>query len=82
VGESEIKKALFVTLAYDERGQSKLRGVKRISKPGCRLYLAHTEAHRVKGGTGVRILSSSAGILSDAEARKARIGGEDLFEIW
>jgi small subunit ribosomal protein S8 len=81
-GESEIKKDLVVTLAYNERGQAKLRGVKRISKPGRRLYAPHTEAHRVKGGTGARIMSSSLGIISDAEARKNRVGGEDLFEIW
>jgi small subunit ribosomal protein S8 len=81
-GESKVKKTILVTLVYDERGRPKLRGVKRISKPGRRLYLAHTEAHRVKGGTGVRILSSSAGIVSDAEARKARVGGENLFEVW
>jgi len=59
-----------------------LRGVKRVSKPGRRLYAPHTAAHRVKGGTGARILSSSFGIISDAEARQKRVGGEELFEIW
>lgn len=82
VGDSEVKKEIKVTLACDERGRSKLRGVKRISKPGRRLYVPYTEAHRVKGGTGVRIMSSSTGVISDAEARKRRVGGEDLFEIW
>jgi small subunit ribosomal protein S8 len=53
-----------------------------VSKPGRRLYLQHTEANRVKGGTGARIVSTSAGVLSDAEARKAKVGGENLFEIW
>ena len=77
-----VKKTLVVTLSYDERGQAKLRGVKRISKPGRRLYAPHTAAHKVKGGTGARILSSSSGIISDAEARKMKVGGEDLFEIW
>ncbi len=81
-GDSEIKKDLLVSLAYDERKTAKLRGVKRVSKPGRRLYAPSTAAHRVKGGTGARILSSSAGIISDAEARKGRIGGEELFEIW
>jgi small subunit ribosomal protein S8 len=81
-GESEIKKELVVALAYDERGTSKLRGVKRISKPGRRLYVPFTDAHKVKGGTGARILSSSSGVITDAEARKNRIGGENLFEIW
>jgi len=77
-----VRKALIVSLSYDERGQAKLRGVKRISKPGRRLYAPFTAAHRVRGGTGARILSSSSGIISDAEARKNRVGGEELFEIW
>lgn len=81
-GEDGVKKSIVVTLVYDERGNAKLRGVKRISKPGRRLYAPHTSAHRVKGGTGARIMSSPSGIISDAEARKSRIGGEDLFEIW
>lgn len=81
-GESEVKKDLLVSLAYDERKVAKLRGVKRISSPGRRLYAPSSAAHRVKGGTGARILSSSAGIISDAEARKGRVGGEELFEIW
>jgi len=80
--EGSVKKDVVVTLAYDEHGLSKLRGVKRVSKPGRRLYAPHTAAHRVKGGTGARILSSSIGIITDAEARKQHVGGEDLFEIW
>jgi len=81
-GDSEVKKDIIVMLTYDEKGQAKLRGVKRISKPGCRLYTPSAEAHRVKGGTGSRIISTSAGILSDREARKQCVGGENLFEIW
>ena len=80
--DDEVKKAFVATLAYNERGIPKLRGVKRISKPGRRLYVPSTAAHRVKGGTGARIISSPAGIISDTEARRNREGGEDLFEIW
>lgn len=80
--DGEVKKTFAVTLAYDERGVAKLRGVKRISKPGRRLYAPHTAAHAVKGGTGARIISSPTGIISDREARKNRVGGEELFEIW
>ena len=76
------ERALKVTLAYDERGNARLHGVKRISKPGRRLYVPTTEAHNVKGGIGARIISSSKGIVTDAEARKTRVGGENLFEIW
>ena len=78
----EVKKTFVAALAYDEHGVAKLRGVKRISKPGRRLYAPYTAAHKVKGGTGARIISSPVGIISDAEARKAHTGGEDLFEIW
>ncbi len=77
-----VQRTFVATLASDERGVARLRGVKRISKPGRRLYAPYTAAHRVKGGTGARILSSSVGIISDAEARKNRFGGEELFEIW
>jgi len=80
--EDSVKKTLLVTLAYDERGSPKLRGVNRISKPGRRLYAPHTSIHRLKGGTGARILSTPSGIISDSEARKSRVGGEELFEIW
>lgn len=71
-----------VTLAYDDRGRHKIHGVKRISKPGRRLYAPSTEAHSVKNGVGARLLSTPKGILSDAEARKQHVGGENLFEIW
>ena len=81
-GDTEMPRAFVVSLAYDTNGYPKLRGVKRISKPGRRLYVPSAEAHSVKGGTGVRLISSSVGILSDAEARKSHVGGENLFEIW
>ncbi len=82
-GEENTKgRELAMTLAYNERGEAKLRGVKRISKPGRRLYAPSASAHSVKGGTGARILSSSSGIISDREARKGNVGGEELFEIW
>lgn len=80
--ESGGKRTLVVSLAYDERGVSKLRGVKRVSSPGRRLYMPSRTAHVIKGGTGARIISSPSGIVSDAEARKARVGGEALFDIW
>ncbi len=76
------KRTLVAKLAYDERGVAKLRGVKRISKPGRRLYVGAADAHTVKGGTGARLISTSAGVISDKEARKEGKGGENLFEIW
>ncbi len=80
-GEGAVT-TLLATLSYDEQGRAKLRGVKRVSKPGRRLYVSSAAAHSVKGGTGARILSTPAGIVTDREARTLNAGGEDLFEIW
>ena len=80
--EGTEKKTLTVSLAYDERGRAMLHGVKRISKPGRRLYIPSRDAHNVKNGSGARIVSTPKGILSDAEARKVKAGGENLFEVW
>jgi len=80
--EGGIKKNIIVSLACNDKGVPRLRGVKRVSKPGRRLYASSTETHRVRGGTGARLISTSTGVLSDAEARKSRVGGEELFEIW
>jgi len=76
------KRILEVTLAYDERGNHKINDVKRISKPGRRLYASARDAHGVRNGLGASILSTPKGILSDKEARKVRAGGETLFEVW
>lgn len=76
------KKTLTVALLYGQNGDSMIRGVKRISKPGRRLYAGVSEIHPVKYGKGALILSTPRGILSDDEARKNRVGGETLFSIW
>jgi small subunit ribosomal protein S8 len=78
----KIKKTLDVTLRYTDRGDHQIRGVKRISKPGRRLYLGVTEIHPVKFGKGKRILSTPAGILTGEEAKERNVGGEELFIIW
>jgi len=73
---------LEVTLAYDAEGKHKIHDVKRISKPGRRMYVSSTDAHSVKNGLGAAIISTPKGILADKEVRKVRAGGEALFEIW
>lgn len=78
----DVKKKLSVTLSYDEVGTHRISGVKRISKPGRRLYTKVTAIHPVKFGKGNMILSTPAGILTDEEARAKRMGGEQLFVIW
>jgi len=77
-----IKKELEVTLKYDTGGQHHINGVKRISKPGRRLYSKVTNIYPVKYGRGNIILSTPSGILTDEEARKEHVGGEQLFIIW
>jgi small subunit ribosomal protein S8 len=78
----DAPRTLRITLSRDKTGRPRLHGVKRLSKPGRRLYAGYGEAHQVKGGTGARILTSSSGIVTDKEARRDRVGGEALFEIW
>jgi len=82
VKKSETPYMFEVDLAYDERGRHKITDVKRISKPGRRLYVPSHEAHSVKNGLGARIITTPKGVLSDREARKVHAGGEALFEIW
>ncbi|QQG38164.1 MAG: 30S ribosomal protein S8 [Candidatus Kaiserbacteria bacterium] len=78
----KVRKTLDVTLSYLESGQPAILGVKRISKPGRRVYRGVNEIHRVRYGKGALILSTPKGIKTDKEARKEKIGGEALFEIW
>ena len=83
--EKEGKKAtktLEVTLKYKEKGAHSISGVKRVSKPGRRLYIKSSEVYPIKFGKGRIILSTPAGILTGEEARKQNVGGEQLFIIW
>ena len=77
-----LPRMIEVTLAYYANGAHKIKGVKRVSKPGRRLYVSSSDAHAVKNGLGAAIISTPKGILADKEARKVRAGGEALFEIW
>lgn len=78
----KVKKTLDVTLKYDASGNHVIHGVKRISKPGRRMYRGAGEIMPVRYGKGALILSTPKGILTDKEARKEHVGGEALFEIW
>jgi len=75
------KKQLAVSLQYDN-GTHTINGVKRISKPGRRLYTKAADIYPVKFGKGRVILSTPAGILTGEEARQKNVGGEQLFMIW
>ncbi|MCA9362998.1 30S ribosomal protein S8 [Candidatus Kaiserbacteria bacterium] len=80
-GKEVQEKTLEVTLNY-EGGEHRIHGVKRISKPGRRLYSKVSEIHPVKFGKGHMILSTPAGILTNEEAKEKNVGGEQLFIIW
>lgn len=79
---SGVSKMLVVELVYGTDGLPKIQGVKRISKPGRRLYAKAREVFPVKYGKGLLILSTPQGIVTDREARQNRLGGETLFTIW
>ena len=81
VGEG-ISRALKVELRYVNKNEPVLSGLKRISKPGLRVYTPATEIPRVFGGLGVAIVSTSRGVMSGASARKMRVGGEVLCHVW
>ena len=80
--EEEKKKTLRVWLKYDAKGQSVVRGLQRISRPGRRVYVGADEIPLVQNGLGVNVVSTSHGILVDRQARKMHIGGEILFSAW
>jgi ribosomal protein S8 len=80
-GKEVQEKTLEVTLSY-ENGKHRISGVKRVSKPGRRLYTKVTDIHPVKFGKGHMILSTPAGILTGEEAKQEKVGGEQLFMIW
>ncbi len=73
---------LRLYLRYDERSQSLIRGLQRISKPGLRHYAAKDKIPRVLRGLGIAIISTSRGLMTDREARRAGIGGEIICKVW
>ena len=80
--DKKVGAILKVTLKYVDGGRHQINGVKRISKPGRRLYIKAADIYPVKFGRGSMILSTPAGILKGEEARKQQVGGEQLFIIW
>jgi small subunit ribosomal protein S8 len=79
--EGDTKKKIKIHLKYQGK-KSVIEGLKRVSKPGLRKYVGATEIPRVRGGLGVAIVSTSEGLLTDAQARKKNLGGELLCHIW
>jgi len=73
---------LRVYLKYSEHQIPLIQGLRRVSKPGCRVYRGHSELPKVQGGLGMAVVSTSQGVFTDRQARKLQVGGEILCEIW
>ena len=82
VSEGEDPKTLTLVMRYGRDRASVIDGLRRVSTPGRRVYVRHDRIDRVCSGMGVSILSTSRGLMTDREARKQRVGGELLCEIW
>jgi len=82
VNSESSKKELQIDLKYSENGSPVLAGLNRLSTPGRRLYVGSDELPRNNGGLGTVIVSTSRGLLSDSEARKRKLGGELICEVW
>ena len=79
---SDIQKQIKITLRYIERNRPMINGLKRVSKPGLRLYVQRNEIPRVYGGMGIAILSTSKGVMPSFRAWKQGIGGELICYVW
>ena len=80
--KDENQGTIRVTLKYDEKGNRVIDGLKRISKPGLRVYASCEELPKVLNGLGIAIISTSQGLKTDKEARQLGVGGEVLAYIW
>ena len=80
--ESEGIKMIEVTLKYGPNGEKVIQGLKRISKPGLRIYANAEQLPKVLNGLGIAIVSTSKGIITDKNARKLNVGGEVLAYVW
>jgi small subunit ribosomal protein S8 len=74
--------ALQIRLRYVAEGQPVITGMRRISKPGRRVYVGRREVNSVMGGMGLAIISTPKGLMTDQESRRANLGGEVLCEVW
>ncbi len=80
--EEGVQGKIVITLKYGPNGEKVISGLKRVSKPGLRIYAGHEELPKVLGGLGIAIISTSKGVMTDKEARKNNHGGEVLAYVW
>ena len=82
VEDARVGQTLTISLKYGPERERSIVGIKRVSKPGLRVYAKSTEIPHVLGGLGVAILSTSSGLLTDRQATKKGVGGEVLAYVW
>jgi small subunit ribosomal protein S8 len=82
IEEAEVGQTLTIDLKYGPNRERSIAGVRRVSKPGLRVYAKSTNLPRVLGGLGVAILSTSSGLLTDRQAHEKGVGGEVLAYVW
>jgi len=82
VEDARVGQTLVIDLKYGPNRERSIAGIKRVSKPGLRVYAKSTEIPQVLGGLGVAILSTSSGLLTDRQASKKGVGGEVLAYVW
>lgn len=80
--KDDTQGVIRISLKYDEKGVKIISGLKRISKPGLRVYASKEELPRVLNGLGIALISTSKGIMTDKDARRENLGGEVLAYIW
>lgn len=82
VVSEDVQKDILLTLKYGKKKERVITGLKRISKPGLRVYVKSEDVPKVLNGLGIAIISTSKGLMTDKEARKQNLGGEVLAYIW
>ena len=82
VEEKEGKRTLVLGFRYDSYGRPVMTGLQRLSKPGCRVYAGKNDVPSILGGLGITIVSTSQGLMSGDDSRRAGLGGEVLCSIW
>ena len=82
VVDGDLKKNIIITLKYGKNNEKVISGLKRISKPGLRVYAKADELPRVLNGLGIAIISTSKGMITDKEAKQQHIGGEVVAYVW
>ena len=80
--EEEGLKLLRVYLKYGPNNEAVIRDLKRVSRPGCRVYIGKDEIKRVQGGLGISIMTTPKGVMTGRQARREGVGGEILCEVW